>query len=106
MWGESARVTQQIKPSRHYRGQALLPESWHCQGISKHSAGYRMGNCFPSVFNTHEKMDQSWPGLICRTKLFLPPGIMNVSSSGMGYDIIIFSILVRFSRRAAARVSQ
>ena len=32
-------------------------------------------SCFPSVFNTHEKMDRSWPGLIYRTKLFLCRGL-------------------------------
>ena len=64
------------------------------------------GRSFPSAFNTHEKMDRCWHGLICRTKLFLPPGIMNDSSSGRGFDIIIFSIRTRFNRRAVARVSQ
>ena len=34
------------------------PESWRCQGISKHSAGCRTEKSFPSAFNIHEKMDR------------------------------------------------
>jgi thiamine biosynthesis lipoprotein len=64
------------------------------------------GKMFPSVSSTRERMDRYWRGLIWRTKPFLPRGITNGFSSGMGSDITIFSIRARSNRRAAARVSR
>src|SRR4051812_32080215 len=104
MWEESARASRQIELSRHYGKQVRLPEWWHCQEILKHLADCRLGRCFPSAFNIHERMDRCWPGLNCRTKRFLPRGITNASSNGMGFAITIFSTLARSNRRAAARV--
>ena len=64
------------------------------------------GKLFPVGIQHPRKDGWCWPGLICRTKRFLPPGIMNASSSWGGSDIIIFSIRVRSTQRVAARRSR